>query len=181
MKPDLMAIAKGMTSGYLPMGGVLVSDESRMCCTKGWRVLPWLHLFRPSGLLRRGHSQSDHHQARRTGRPRPRSDRPLFPRALESVGDHPMVGQARMKGMFGALELVPDENDLKKRFDDVGKVGTITRDHSFANGLVMRAVRDSLIISPPLTITEEETDVLIASARKTLDAAWNDVRKQGLA
>jgi adenosylmethionine-8-amino-7-oxononanoate aminotransferase len=48
-----------------------------------------------------------------------------------------------MVGMFGALELVPDENDLKKRFDDVGKVGTITRDHSFANGLVMRAVRDS--------------------------------------
>jgi len=42
-------------------------------------------------------------------------------------------------------------------------------------------VRDSLIISPPLTITEEEVDVLIASARKTLDAAWDDVRKQGLA
>jgi putrescine aminotransferase len=83
-----------------------------------------------------------------------------------------MVGEARMKGLVGALELVPDKNDLNKRFGDVGKVGTIARDHSFANGLVMRAVRDSLIISPPLTITEEETDDLIARARKTLDDAW---------
>jgi putrescine aminotransferase len=106
---------------------------------------------------------------------------PYFQERWKALEDHPMVGQARMVGMFGALELVPDENDLKKRFDNVGKVGTITRDHSFANGLVMRAVRDSLIISPPLSITEEEIDVLIASARKTLDAAWNDVRRQGLA
>ena len=77
---------------------------------------------------------------------------PYFQKRWTALADHPMVGEARMVGMFGALELVPDENDLKKRFDNVGKVGTITRDHSFSNGLVMRAVRDSLIISPPLTI-----------------------------
>lgn len=86
-----------------------------------------------------------------------------------------------MKGLVGALELIPDKSDLGKRFANEGKVGTIARDHSFANGLIMRAVRDSLIISPPLTITKEETDELIASARKTLDDAWASVQKHGLA
>ena len=182
MKPDLMAIAKGLTSGYLPMGGVLVSDEIAevlhrenvefyhgytysghpACCAA---AIANLTIIKREGLVER---VRDH-----IG--------PYFQKRWTALADHPMVGEARMVGMFGALELVPDENDLKKRFDNVGKVGTITRDHSFSNGLVMRAVRDSLIISPPLTITEEEVDVLIASARKTLDAAWDDVRKQGLA
>ena len=106
---------------------------------------------------------------------------PYFQKRWLELGDHPMVGEARMKGLVGALELIPDKKDLSKRFGDVGKIGTLARDHSFANGLVMRGVRDSLIISPPLVITEEETDELITRARKALDDTWADVRKQGLA
>ncbi|WP_340161811.1 aspartate aminotransferase family protein [uncultured Hoeflea sp.] len=182
LKPDLMAIAKGLTSGYLPMGGVLVSDEIAevlhrenveffhgytysghpACCAA---AIANLNILKREGLVER---VRDH-----IG--------PYFQKRWKALEAHPMVGEARMVGLFGALELVPDESDLKKRFANEGKVGTITRDHSFANGLVMRAVRDSMIISPPLSISEEEVDVLIASAKKTLDEAWNDVRKQGLA
>lgn len=181
-KPDLMAIAKGMTSGYLPMGGVIVSD----------RVADVLH--EKGGEFYHGYTYSGHPAAcaaaianltimKREKLVDSVRDQigPYFRERWLGLGDHPMVGEARMKGLVGALELIPDKKDLMKRFGDVGKVGTIARDHSFANGLVMRAVRDSLIISPPLTITEEETDELIARARKTLDDAWSTVRKHGLA
>ncbi|MEP3439146.1 MAG: aspartate aminotransferase family protein [Hoeflea sp.] len=179
--PDLMAIAKGMTSGYLPMGGVIVSD----------RIAEALH--EKGGEFYHGYTYSGHPAACAAAianlkimKSEKLVDRvrdhigPYFQKRWLALGDHPMVGEARMMGLVGALELVPDKKDLTKRFGDVGKVGTIARDHSFSNGLVMRAVRDSLIISPPLVITEEETDELIASARKALDAAWDDVRKQGL-
>ncbi|MEQ8307828.1 MAG: aspartate aminotransferase family protein [Hoeflea sp.] len=181
-KPDLMAIAKGMTSGYLPMGGVIVSD----------RVADVLH--EKGGEFYHGYTYSGHPAACAAAianlnimKREKLVDRvrdgigPYFRERWLGLGDHPMVGEARMKGLVGALELIPDKSDLSKRFGDVGHVGTIARDHSFANGLIMRAVRDSLIISPPLTISEEETDELIAAARKTLDDAWTSVQKHGLA
>lgn len=177
-KPDLMAIAKGMTSGYLPMGGVIVSD----------RIAEVLH--EKGGEFYHGYTYSGHPAAcaaaianldimKRENLVERVRDKigPYFRERWLALGDHPMVGEARMKGLVGALELIPDKSDLSKRFGDVGTAGTIARDHSFANGLVMRAVRDSLIISPPLVITEEETDDLIARASKTLDDAWDTVRK----
>jgi len=171
-----------MTSGYLPMGGVIVSD----------RIAEALH--EKGGEFYHGYTYSGHPAAcaaaianltimkreKLVDRVRDHIG-PYFQKRWLALGDHPMVGEARMKGLVGALELIPDKNDLSKRFGEVGKVGTLARDHSFANGLVMRGVRDSVIISPPLVITEEETDDLVARARKALDAAWEDVRKQGLA
>ena len=85
-----------------------------------------------------------------------------------------------MVGLIGALELVPSKTDLTKRFDKVGHVGTIARDHSFSNGMVMRAVRDSLIISPPLVLGEEEAVHLVKTAKKTLDDTWASLKTEGL-
>lgn len=83
-----------------------------------------------------------------------------------------------MIGMVGALELTPDKIGRTK-FPDVGKVGTLARDFSFQNGLVMRAVRDRLIIAPPLTISHGEIDELVARARKTLDDTYGTLKRQG--
>ena len=66
------------------------------------------------------------------------------------LGDHPLVGEARIVGMFGALELTPDKSARSRFKADEGTVGMICREFCFENGLVMRAVRDSMIISPPL-------------------------------
>jgi len=85
-----------------------------------------------------------------------------------------------MVGLVGAIELVPQKSDLSKRFDNVGRVGTIARDHSFNNGLIMRAVRDSLILSPPLTLSHEEAEELAATAKKTLDDTWKTLKADGL-
>ncbi|WP_417426403.1 aspartate aminotransferase family protein [Hoeflea sp.] len=180
-KPDMMAIAKGMTSGYLPMGGVIVSD----------RVAEVLH--EKGGEFYHGYTYSGHPAAcaaaianltimkreKLVDRVRDQIG-PYFQERWLAFADHPLVGEARMKGLVGALELIPDKNDLSKRFGNVGAAGTIARDHSFDNGLVMRAVRDSLIISPPLTISEEETDEFIARASKSLDDAAASISAKGI-
>jgi putrescine---pyruvate transaminase len=181
-KPDFMSIAKGLTSGYLPLGGVVVSD----------RVAEVFHTAK-AGEFYHGYTYSGHPAAcaaalanleimkREKLVDRVKNDiGPYLQKLWAGLGEHDLVGEARMVGLFGALELVPQKSDLSKRFDSVGKVGTIARDHSFANGLVMRAVRDSLILSPPLTLTEEEATELASTAKKTLDDTWKTLKADGL-
>ena len=71
-------------------------------------------------------------------------------------------------GMVAAMELVKSKQPLE-RFEAPGKVGTLCRDLSVKNGLVMRAVGGTMIISPPLILTREQVDELIEKALKTLD------------
>lgn len=180
LKPDLMPIAKGLTSGYLPMGGVMVSD----------RVVEGL--VDKGGEFYHGYTYSGHPVCaaaalanldiiEREG---------LVDRVANDIGpylrerwlklnDHPLVGEARMTGLVGALELVPDKTNRHKAFPDTGTVGTICRDISFQNGLVMRAVRDSMIISPPLVLSHEEADFLVDTAAKTLDETHHALKKDG--
>ena len=82
--------------------------------------------------------------------------------------DHPLVGEARGVGFLAALELVRDKG-TRTFFEQPGKVGTLCRDFCFENGLVMRAVRDTMIISPPLIMTREQIDELMVLAVKCLD------------
>ncbi|MBD8892893.1 aspartate aminotransferase family protein [Roseibium litorale] len=180
LKPDLMPIAKGLTSGYLPMGGVLVSD----------RVVEGL--IDKGGEFYHGYTYSGHPACaaaalanleiiqREKLVERVRDDiGPYLQSRWTVLGEHPLVGEARMVGLVGALELVPEKGNRKKAFADTGTVGTICRDISFQNGLIMRAVRDSMIISPPLVLSHEEADLLVATARKTLDDTYAELKRQG--
>jgi putrescine aminotransferase len=83
-----------------------------------------------------------------------------------------------MKGLLGALELVADKRTMA-RFPEVGRTGTRCRDLSVANGLVMRAVGDSMIISPPLILSHEEADILVERAGRTLDALADALTREG--
>lgn len=85
-----------------------------------------------------------------------------------------------MVGLIGALELTPDKTTRAKFATETGKVGTIARDLSFANGLVMRATRDSLILSPPLVISHADADEIVAIAGRVLDGTLAEVKKLGL-
>jgi len=167
--PDFMPIAKGMTSGYLPMGGVLISD----------RVAE--PIMAHAGEVFHGYTYSGHPAAAAAGLVNLRilqEERlvervaddigPYFQKVWASLGDHPLVGETRMVGLIGALEIVADRETMA-RFPNEGATGQRARDLSVANGLVMRAVRDSLVISPPLIITREECDILVERARLTLD------------
>jgi len=180
--PDFMPIAKGLTSGYLPLSGVVISD----------RVAQAFH-DEKSGDFNHGYTYSGHPAAcsaaianidimkKEKLVERVKTDiGPILQKLWAELGNHDLVGEARMVGLLGALELVPDKSKLTKRFENVGQVGTIARDHSFSNGMVMRAVRDSLIISPPLVLSEEEAVQLVTTAKKTLDDTWSSLKTAGL-
>jgi putrescine aminotransferase len=93
---------------------------------------------------------------------------PYFQAELATLADHPMVGEVRGVGLIGAIELVGRKQPLE-RLPDRGRTGLICRDHCFRNGLVMRAVGDTMIVAPPLVISEGEVDELVRLARKALD------------
>ncbi len=169
LKPDFMSIAKGLTSGYLPMGGVMVSDRvAETLISKGGELA---HGFTYSGhpvtaavALANVKILQDEKIVERVAQ----DTGPYLQQRWSELALHPLVGEARGIGFLGALELVEDKG-ARRRFKKMGKVGTLCRNASLDNGLVMRATGDTMIISPPLVATREHIDELVDKARRTLD------------
>ena len=179
-KPDLMTFAKGVTSGYIPLGGVAVGDRVAQA------------LIERGGDFNHGFTYSGHPVAcavavenirlmQREGivaRVAEESAPHLRNRFLE-LGEHPLVGLAETCGMVAGLVLVRDKATLSA-FDPASGVGMICRGHCFDSGVIMRAVGDRMIIAPPLVITRTETDAMIALIRLALDKTLSDVTRLGL-
>ncbi len=179
-EPDIMAMAKGISSGYQPIGAVAVSDRVADA------------LLAKGGEFAHGYTYSGHPAACAAALAnirilkeenlveRVRNDiGPYLQKKWRAFADHPMVGEAIMEGLIGSMQLTPDK---KKRahFADDANVGMMTRDFSFKNGLVMRAVGDRMIIAPPLVLTHAEADELIEKTGKTLDMAHAEARRRKL-
>jgi putrescine aminotransferase len=169
LKPDLLTFAKAVTSGYMPLGGVFVGERvAEALIEKGGEfyhgftysahpaacavAVENLRLLREEGHIERVKND--------TG--------PYLQQRWRELADHPLVGEVRGLGFLCALELVKDKR-TREPFDPVGQVGTICRDISVEQGLVMRAVRDGMIVAPPLVMTRAQIDELVAVARRTLD------------
>lgn len=169
IEPDLMPFAKGVTSGYLPLGGVLVGD--RIAEVVGRTGGEFAHGFTYSGhpvscavAIANIKALRDEGIIERVKE----DTGPYFKREFARLADHPIVGEARSLGMVGAIELVSDKTS-RQRFDkDLGASG-ICRDHLFNNGLVMRPVGNSMIVSPPLVFENHHIDELVEKAWKSLD------------
>ncbi len=172
---DFMTLAKGITSGYQPLGAVMVGDRVAKV------------LIEEGGEFHHGYTYSGHPVACAVALAnlrilegeklvdRVREDiGPYLQRRWAELGDHPLVGEARGVGLIGALELVAHKPS-RTFFRDRGRAGTLCRDHCFANGLVMRAVRDTMIISPPLVLSHAEADELVDKAWKCLDLTASDL------
>ena len=99
---------------------------------------------------------------------------PYLAAKWRQLAEHPLVGEARSTGLIGALELVRDKGS-RRFFDNRGEVGTICRDHCFKNGLVMRAIRDTMVLAPPLIITEAEVEKLLKKAKLCIDMTAKDL------
>src|SRR6185295_6992542 len=101
---------------------------------------------------------------------------PYFQRRVrETFASHPLVGEVRGLGLLAAMELVQDK-EARRPFPRETNVGTICRDHCFANGLVMRAIRDTMVLSPPLIISEAEVEKLLGKARLCIDLTAKDLK-----
>jgi putrescine aminotransferase len=101
---------------------------------------------------------------------------PYLQQKWHTLAEHPIVGETRMVGLMGALELVKSKSPVKK-FEGEAGVGTICRDFLVNNGLVMRAVGDTIVVAPPLVLTHAEADELIEKAWKCLDLTHAAVNK----
>jgi len=169
IEPDLMPFAKGVTSGYLPLGGVMVGE--RIADVIGTSGGEFAHGFTYSGHPAACAVAVANIRALRDEGivDRVREDTgPYFKQAFAKLADHPIVGEARSLGMVGAIELVKDKNSRERFHKDLGASG-ICRDYLFRNGLVMRPVGHSMIVSPPLVFEHQHVDELVEIAWKCLD------------
>jgi putrescine aminotransferase len=168
-RPDFITFAKGVSSGYLPLGGVMVSD----------RVADVL--IEKAGEFYHGYTYSGHPVAcavaianikliqRDKLVERIRDDiGPYLQKKWASLMDHPLVGDTRMVGLMGAFEIVKSKDPLV-RFDEKLAVGPMCRDNLIKSGLCLRAVGDTIICAPPFVLTHGEADELIEMTWKALD------------
>ena len=169
IRPDLISFAKGVTSGYLPLGGALVGERvAETVIASGGEfahgytysghpaacavALANLRLMRDEGVIERVRNETA----------------PYFNERWATLAEHPIVGEARSLGLMGAIELVRDKAS-RERFHKDLHIGTRCRDLCVENGVVMRAVGDTMIVSPPLIFEREHVDELVEKAWRCLD------------
>ncbi len=182
-RPDLIAFAKGVTSGYVPLGGVLVGKRvAHMLIEKGGEfnhgftysghpvacaaALENLRILREEKLVER--------VALETG--------PHLKAAFTALASHPLVGHAETCGLAAGLNLVRRKGATLHEcepFEASKGVGMICRRHMFDNGVIMRAVGDRMIVAPPLVMTTEQIDEMADRIRHCLDLTIDELRERG--
>jgi putrescine aminotransferase len=183
MRPDLISFAKGVTSGYVPLGGVLVSKRvAHALVEKGGdfnhgftysghpvacaAALENLRILREERLVEK--------VALETG--------PHLKAAFNHLATHPLVGHAESCGMVAGLNLVREKGAVVHDCVPFARelhVGMLCRGHMFDNGVIMRAVGDRMIVAPPLVMTKAEIDEMAARIWACLDLTLADVRARG--
>jgi len=179
IEPDIMTIAKGLSSGYAPIGGSIVSDEIATVINacefnhgytySGHPVcaavaMENLRIMREEDML--GHIRN--------------VAMPALTEALNTLAEHPLVGGVNQSGLMASLPLTPHKESRAAFAGNKGDVGYMCREHCFSNALVMRHVGDRMIISPPLVITPEEIAIFAERAKLALDATYADLQDKDM-
>lgn len=179
-KPDLVTFAKAVTSGYIPLGGVMVGNRVAKV------------LIEQGGEFNHGYTYSGHPVACAVALANidimEQEQLPqkvhgeigaYFAQRYAELNDHPLVGLAESCGFVGGLVLVKNKKS-KERFKDDDGVGMLCRGHCFGNGLIMRAVGDRMIIAPPLVMTRSDIDEMMRLIYLALDLTQRDLKARGL-
>ncbi len=179
-KPDLVTFAKAVTSGYIPLGGVMVGNRvAKVLIEQGGEfnhgytysghpvacavALANLDIMEQEQLPQKVHGEIGAYFAQR----------------YAELNEHPLVGLAETCGFVGGLVLVKNKK-TKERFTDDDGVGMLCRGHCFGNGLIMRAVGDRMIIAPPLVMTRTDIDEMMRLIHLALDLTQRDLKARGL-
>jgi 4-aminobutyrate--pyruvate transaminase len=183
LKPDILSCAKALSSSYLPISGVMINEKVYQALRDNSAKI---------GTFGHGFTYSGHPvpaavaletlkiYEERNILAQVRSVAPAFQRELKRFADHPLVGETRGIGLVGAIELVKDKR-TKEPFAPQQGVGFQAAKLCQEQGLITRAIMDSLAFCPPLIITEAEIGEMFRRFAKGLDATWAWVREQGLA
>jgi len=175
IEPDTITVAKGITSGYQPLSALIVNDRMAEVLSSG-------------GEYYHGYTYSGHPVAcavaienldiiQREGLiDRVRDDTgPYLTEDLFNVlADHPLVGEVRGFGLLAGIEIVKDRS-TRARFEPAGYAAGLVRDYSIKAGLMMRAVGETMILSPPLTWTRETIEEASAIVKSALDKAAKEL------
>lgn len=178
IEADTITTAKALTSGYQPLSALLVGDRiASTLVEKGGEfyhgytysghpvacavALANLDIIEKEGLVERVREETGPHLANAL---------------TERLAGHGIVGEVRSIGLMAAIEIVKDKG-TRERFENVGFAAATVRDHAIANGMMMRAVNDTMILSPPLIWTKETIDMACERIGKALDLAERDLRK----
>ena len=178
-RPDLVTFAKAVTSGYIPLGGVMVGNRVAQV------------LIEKGGEFNHGYTYSGHPVACAVGLAnialmekdqlpqRVKNDiGPYLAKRYVELNEHPLVGIAETCGFTAGLVLVKNKK-TKERFEESLSVGMLCRKHCFQSGLIMRAVGDRMIIAPPLIMTHAQIDEMMDLIVRCLDLTYQDVKQQG--
>ncbi|MBI4245749.1 MAG: aspartate aminotransferase family protein, partial [Candidatus Rokubacteria bacterium] len=182
VRPDIRAFAKGVTSGYLPLGGIMVSREIKDAMDSVKPEDRWMHAYTYSGhptCCAVALKNIEIMERERLGERAARMGTRLYEGLRQALGDHPHAGDIRGgKGLLAAVELVEDRA-TKKNFAGDRQVGPRVQAEMMKRGLVTRvrpsagphpASGDSIFFAPPLVITEAEVDRTIAITRDAVKA-----------
>ena len=181
-KADGMSIAKALSSAYLPIAAVTVPekmygalvDESRKLGTFGHGFTYGGHPVAAAVALKTleiyARDRTFEQAAAKT---------PHFQAGLSKLGEHPLVGEARGMGLVGGIELVADKKS-KRAFDPKSGVGLRAFAFAQEEGVISRALGDTLSICPPLVISESEIDEMFARLGRGLDRTEAWARGEGL-
>ena len=171
VSPDIIAMAKGLSSGYMPISATAVSKEIVDVLKTGG---DFVHGFTYSGhpvaaavALRNSEIMEREHLIERTRN----ETGPYLAKALATLNDHPLVGETRSVGLIGAVEIVADKVSGARFGGAEGTAGPMVRDLCIENGLMVRGIRDTIVMCPPLIITTEQIDAMISIIRHALDLA----------
>ncbi|MDA8657322.1 aminotransferase class III-fold pyridoxal phosphate-dependent enzyme, partial [Luminiphilus sp.] len=168
-KPDLITFAKAVTNGYMPLGGCLVSDKvADVLLGHGGEFAHGLTYSGHPASCAAGlatmdvleHTDIIHQSATVLA--------PYFEAALQTLSDHPIVGQVRAKGLLAAVELVKDKSSRERLAPESG-AAVYCRDRAIESGLMVRQTGDAMIMSPPFVTTKGEIDALVAKLVDGLD------------
>ncbi|MBB5610222.1 MULTISPECIES: aspartate aminotransferase family protein [unclassified Janthinobacterium] len=183
IRPDLITFAKGVTSGYVPLGGVLVGDRvARVLIEKGGE---FTHGFTYSGhpvacaaALENIRIIEEENLVRKVAE----DTGPYLQQRFASLAAHPLVGYTDSCGLVAGLNLVRSKGQTVHEnvlFDEDQGVGMICRRHMFDNGVIMRAVGERMIVAPPLVMTRAQIDEMVALIRLCLDKTYVEVQEKG--
>lgn len=179
IRPDIMTIAKGLSSGYAPIGGSMVSDEVASVIGSDEFNHGYTYSGHPVACAVALENLRIMEEEDVIGHVRDVAA-PYLKEKWEALTDHPLVGEAKISGMMASIALTPDKKTRAKFASDAGTIGYICREFCFGNNLIMRHVGDRMVISPPLVLTRDEIDTLIERARKSLDQCYAKIKEDGL-
>jgi 4-aminobutyrate--pyruvate transaminase len=169
--PDIMVLSKQITSSYQPLAAVMISHELyEGIADNTGRIGTFGHGFTASGHpvpaavalenLKIIEEKNLVENARRVGE--------VMQDELRALADHSLIGEVRGVGLIAGVELVADKV-TKAKFNPVGKVGAQVFSRAHENGLIIRAIGDTIAFCPPLIITEDQVREVMGRFKVTLD------------